>query len=133
MPPKKNKKAAAAAESPRSAEPETPRDDAEAEEEEEEQTGNKREGGDISKVTDYVEQKELDSTKASQAITSITQEIKIDREAELARERELAAVSIEQARRTSDSCPSTRMPRARVPPAPQCAQFGRSHCSRTLI
>lgn len=72
--------------------------DEEVEEEVEDQTANKREGGDISKVTDYVEQKELDSVKASQAIASITAELKENREAELARERELAAVSIEQVR-----------------------------------
>ena len=42
--------------------------------------------------------KEIDSAKASQAIASIMTESKVDREAEAARERELAAVSIEQVR-----------------------------------
>eukprot|EP00322_Chrysochromulina_rotalis_P030626 CAMPEP_0115859374 /NCGR_PEP_ID=MMETSP0287-20121206/16583_1 /TAXON_ID=412157 /ORGANISM="Chrysochromulina rotalis, Strain UIO044" /LENGTH=135 /DNA_ID=CAMNT_0003313673 /DNA_START=12 /DNA_END=419 /DNA_ORIENTATION=+ len=70
--------------------------DGEAEEDEEEVMGNKRDGADISKVTDFVEQKELDSAKASKAIASITQEMEVDREAERARERELAAVAIEQ-------------------------------------
>ena len=70
---------------------------ADEEEAEEETKGSKRDGADISKVTDFVEQKELDSAKASQAIASITSSVKVDREAELARERELAAVSIEQA------------------------------------
>ena len=75
----------------------TPRDEADDDTETEEvQTGNKRDGADISKVTDFVEQKELDSAKASQAIASITSSLKVDREAELARERELAAVSIQQ-------------------------------------
>ena len=77
-----------------------PVDDPAADEEEAEEVeatkGNKRDGADISKVTDFVEQKELDSAKASQAIASITSSVKVDREAELARERELAAVSIEQ-------------------------------------
>ena len=99
MPPKKKKgggdatprsddKPAAAAEAP-----DEPEDDTE----EEAASGNKRDGADVSKVTDFVEQKELDSAKASQAIASITSSVKVDREAELARERELAAVSIEQA------------------------------------
>ena len=81
------------------AEPEGATGDEEAEEAEEaEQSGRaKREGADVSRVTDFVEQKELDSAKASQAIASITSSVKVDREAELARERELAAVSIEQA------------------------------------
>lgn len=64
-------------------------------EEEEKQVGNKRDGSDISKVTDYVEQKELDSAKASKAIASIGLEQEVDREAELQRERELAAVTID--------------------------------------
>ena len=51
-------------------------------------------------MTDFVEQKELDSAKASKAIASITAEEQVDREAEAARERELAAVSIEQVRVT---------------------------------
>ncbi len=71
--------------------------DGEAEEEEEEEVqGNKRDGADISKVTDFVEQKELDSAKASKAIASIAADIEVDREAERERERELAAVVIEQ-------------------------------------
>ena len=65
---------------------------------EEVETGNKRDGGDISKVTDYVEQKELDSANASKAIASIVTEVEVDREAERERERELAAVVIEQVR-----------------------------------
>ena len=66
------------------------------EEEEEEQVGNKRDGADISRVTDFVEHKELDSAKASKAIASIANEIEVDREAERERERELAAVVIDQ-------------------------------------
>ena len=102
MPPKKKKgggdatprsddKPAAAAEAP-----DEPEDDTE----EEAASGNKRDGADVSKVTDFVEQKELDSAKASKAIASITAEEQVDREAEAARERELAAVSIEQVRIT---------------------------------
>ena len=102
MPPKKKKgggdatprsddKPAAAAEAP-----DEPEDDTE----EEAASGNKRDGADVSKVTDFVEQKELDSAKASKAIASITAEEQVDREAEAARERELAAVSIEQVRVT---------------------------------
>ena len=95
MPPKGKKKGDGAA-TPRS-EAEDPAADEEEAEEVENAKGNKRDGGDISKVTDFVEQKELDSAKASQAIASITSNLKVDREAEAARERELAAVSIEQA------------------------------------
>ena len=75
--------------------------DGEADEdlEEEQNAGNKRDGSDISKLTDYVEQKELDSAKASQAIASITAEAKVDREAELQREKELAAVKVDQVSR----------------------------------
>ena len=102
MPPKKKKgggdatprsddKPAAAAEAP-----DEPEDDTE----EEAASGNKRDGADVSKVTDFVEQKELDSAKASKAIASITAEEQVDREAEAARERELAAVSIEKVRVT---------------------------------
>ena len=91
----------------------TPRDDeAATEEEEEEATGSKRDGADVSKVTDFVEQKELDSAKASKALADITSTIKVDREAEAARERELAAVSIEQVRaRVHDSERPTLEPR----------------------
>jgi hypothetical protein len=86
--------------------------EAEMEEDEEEvATGNKRDGADISKVTDYVEQKELDSAKATKAIASIVTELEVDREAERERERELAAVVIEQARAIHTS-PSSRPPAA---------------------
>ena len=99
----KKKKSKGGAETPR----ESPREKAEPaadgaadgdadEEEEEVVVGNKRDGADISKVTDFVEQKELDSAKASKAIASITTEMEVDREAERERERELAAVAIEQ-------------------------------------
>ena len=110
MSPKKNKKGGgggggdSAPSTPRSEAAESARaepiDDSAADDEEteEEQTGSKRDGADISKVTDFVEGKELDSAKASQAIASITSDLKVDREAEAARERELAAVSIEQVR-----------------------------------
>ena len=82
---------------PRGAEPvEDPAGD-EEEAEEENATGSKRDGADISRVTDFVEQKELDSKKASEAIARMTAEMKVDREAEAQRERELAAVKIEQA------------------------------------
>ena len=101
MPPKKNKAKGGdatprseAATTPRDAE--DPADDEEAEEEK--AKGSKRDGADVSKVTDFVEQKELDSAKASQALSSITSDLSVDREAEAARERELAAVSIEQVR-----------------------------------
>jgi hypothetical protein len=47
-------------------------------------------------VTDFLEQKELDSAKASRALASITAEETVDREAERERERELAAVAIDQ-------------------------------------
>ena len=69
----------------------------EEEEEEEAATGNKRDGADISKVTDHVEQKELDASKASKAIASIGVELEVDRAAERERERELAAVVVDQA------------------------------------
>ena len=60
--------------------------EAEIEEEDDEvATGNKRDGADLSKVTDYVEQKELDSKKASEAIARMTAEMKVDREAEAQR------------------------------------------------
>uniref|UniRef100_A0A7S0NZ77 Nascent polypeptide-associated complex subunit alpha-like UBA domain-containing protein n=1 Tax=Calcidiscus leptoporus TaxID=127549 RepID=A0A7S0NZ77_9EUKA len=63
----------------------------------EQSKGNRREGADISRVTDYVEQKELDSTKASQAVAAIVGDTdKRDRKAELQREHELAAVEIRQ-------------------------------------
>ena len=101
MPGKKKNKAA---ETPRDAstgaEPTAePAADGEVDEDEDEEVvGNKRDGADISKVTDFVEQKELDSAKASKAIASITTEMEVDREAERERERELAAVVIEQVR-----------------------------------
>lgn len=76
---------------------EDPVADDEETEEVEETKGSKRDGADVSKVTDFVEQKEIDSAKASQAIASITKDVEVDREKEAARERELAAVSIEQA------------------------------------
>ena len=70
----------------------------EAEEEDESSTDQKnlREGSDVSRVTDFVEQKELDSAKASKALASITAEDTVDREAEREREKELAAVQINQ-------------------------------------
>lgn len=97
MPPKEKKKGK---ETPRNtaAEPTNEPADGEADEEEEEQVvGSKRDGSDISKVTDFVEQKELDSAKASKAIASIMREDEVDREAERERERELAAVAVDQA------------------------------------
>ena len=81
------------AEQPEEADPTA---DAEDEGEEEDTKGSRRDGADISKVTDFVEQKELDSAKASQAIASLGEQLKVDHEAILARERELAAVSINQ-------------------------------------
>ncbi|KOO27062.1 huntingtin interacting protein k [Chrysochromulina tobinii] len=72
--------------------------DGEADDDEEEvEQGNKRDGADVSKVTDFVEQKELDSAKASKALASITAADEVDRAAERERERELAAVVIDQA------------------------------------
>jgi hypothetical protein len=98
MPKKKGGKPESAPSTSREAAADDETDDVE----EEETKGNKRDGADISKVTDYVEQKELDSAKASQAIASLGAEVNVDREAELARERELAAVKIEQVRPPKD-------------------------------
>ena len=91
--------------------------DGEADDDDEEvEQGNKRDGADVSKVTDFVEQKELDSAKASKALASITAADEVDRAAERERERELAAVVIDQVRRahppahacTPHSRPDTR-------------------------
>lgn len=83
----------------------TPRDDSAADDDEEEATqGNARDGGDISKVTDFVEQKEMDAAKASQALQNIMASRAEEAErkaAEAARERELATVSIEQVRESA--------------------------------
>ena len=92
----------AAEERPQSApatKPEPPPEDADdADEVEEDATqGKKREGADISKVTDFVEQKELDHAKASQAIAALMETESVDAEAEAEREKELAAVQINQA------------------------------------
>ena len=58
----------------------------------------RKEGGDIEKVTDYVEQSEMDSDKASQAIAAIVDEQSIEQKnMELLREKELAAVKIDSA------------------------------------
>jgi hypothetical protein len=78
--------------------PTDPMETEETEEEEENGTEPKtmREGADVSKVTDFFEQKELDSAKASKALASIAAEDTVDREAEREREKELAAVQIEQ-------------------------------------
>lgn len=102
MAPKKNKKAGggggsdSAASTPRKPEEDPPAaaDGDDEEVEETEQEGNKRDGADVSKVTDFVEQKELDSARAKQAMASIMQAQKVATEAELAHERELAAVTI---------------------------------------
>lgn len=91
----------AAAEPP----PEPVVDETDEEEEEGDTKANARDGGDISKVTDYVEHKELDSARASRAIASIATEMEVDWEAERERERELAAVTIDQAR-----CPAVARP-----------------------
>lgn len=96
---------------PKKTEPADGEPDEEIDDVEEQGAGNKRDGADISKVTDYVEQKELDSARASQAIASITAEMKVDREAELAREKELAAVKIDQVRLPATSSnPETPSP-----------------------
>ena len=104
MPPKKNKSKGgsgtdSAASTPRKPEEDPQPADGEDEDPEdaEDAQGNKRDGADVSKVTDFVEQKELDSARAQQAMAKLVQAQKVDSEAELARERELAAVSIEQA------------------------------------
>ena len=69
------------------------------ESEEAQQTGTKRDGADVSKVTDYVEQQEMDHAKASKAIASLTDSMDtVDEEAEAKREKELAAVKINQER-----------------------------------
>lgn len=57
---------------------------------------NKRDGADVSRVTDFAEQKEMDSSKSLAALQSLTNEAKVDREAEKRRAAELAAVSIDQ-------------------------------------
>lgn len=41
-------------------------------EEDEEQQGNKRDGADVSRVTDYVEEKELDQSRAAEAAVENT-------------------------------------------------------------
>ena len=67
--------------------------------EEEEMKGSKqeqRDGADMQKVTDFVEQKELDSKKASKAAMDFAAAETVDREAERERARMLAAVSIDQ-------------------------------------
>ena len=58
-----------------------------------------REGGDVAKLTDYVEQREIDSARATQAVASILEgsQTAAEREAEIARERELAAVQVDAA------------------------------------
>ena len=78
---------------------EPPPEDVEDESEEAQQTGTKRDGADVSKVTDYVEQQEMDHAKASKAIASLTDSMDtVDEEAEAKREKELAAVKINQER-----------------------------------
>merc|ERR1712028_190921 len=65
--------------------------------EEAQETGTKRDGADVSKVTDYVEQEEMDHAKASKAIAALTDSMDtVDQEAEAKREKELAAVKINQ-------------------------------------
>ena len=80
---------------------EAPADEAETGEDIDETEQNKGkasiDGNDVSKVTDYVEQKELDVTKASAALAALGALDEVDREAEARREKELAAVSINQA------------------------------------
>lgn len=55
--------------------------------------------GDVAKLTDYVEQREIDSDRATQAVASIMEggQTAAEREAEAARERELAAVAVDAA------------------------------------
>eukprot|EP00967_Tisochrysis_lutea_P006746 scaffold8023_cov28-Tisochrysis_lutea.AAC.2 len=79
-----------------------PRAEAEEEDVEEEEAGSKekrREGGDVAKLTDYVEQREIDSERATQAVASIMDggQTAAEREAEAAREKDLANVTIEPA------------------------------------
>jgi NACalpha-BTF3-like transcription factor len=58
-----------------------------------------REGGDVSKLTDYVEQREIDSDRATQAVASIMggAQTAAEHEAEAAREKTLAAVAVDAA------------------------------------
>lgn len=59
----------------------------------------KWERGDVAKLTDYVEQREIDSERATQAVASIMDggQTAAEREAEAAREKDLANVTIEPA------------------------------------
>ena len=79
----------------------------EDESEEAQETGTQRDGADVSKVTDYVEQEEMDHAKASRAIAALTDSMDtVDQEAEAKREKELAAVKINQVRGAGASpCP----------------------------
>jgi NACalpha-BTF3-like transcription factor len=95
MSPKSKMPAAGRAEPQAAAEPEE--DDVE-----EEAAGSKekqREGGDVSKLTDYVEQREIDSNRATQAVASIMggSQTSAKHEAEAAREKDLAAVAVDAA------------------------------------
>lgn len=67
--------------------------------EQQQKTGAAAEGSEVGKVTDYAVEKEIDSTRASQAVLSLAADgpSEAEREAERARAKELAAVSIEQA------------------------------------
>ena len=108
---------------------EPPPEDVEDESEEAQETGKKRDGADVSKVTDYVEQKEMDHTKASRAIAAITDSMDtVDREAEAKREKELAAVKINQVR--AEGRPHARhlkapSPPPKLPPPSSLHSFGR--------
>mmetsp|Transcript_30229 Transcript_30229/g.97590 ORF Transcript_30229/g.97590 Transcript_30229/m.97590 type:complete len:133 (+) Transcript_30229:63-461(+) len=77
---------------------------AEAEEDEVEEetagsTEKQREGGDVSRLTDYVEQREIDSDRATQAVASLMggAQTAAEHEAEAAREKDLAAVVVDAA------------------------------------
>ena len=105
---------------------EPPPEDVEDESEEAQQTGTKRDGADVSKVTDYVEQQEMDHAKASKAIASLTDSMDtVDEEAEAKREKELAAVKINQERLPVPATRKRRHHRGRSPHGPPQHSFVR--------
>jgi len=106
--------------------------DGDEEDVEEEQAGGskeqRREGGDVSKLTDYVPQREIDSDRATQAVASIADDAQTaaEREAEAAREKELAAVAVDAAdvalvasEMECAACPAQQQPHYTLRASPQ--------------